>query len=147
MRFWDSSAIVPLLVREETSAACLTALETSPRDMIVWWGSVTECVSALCRREREGALSSDQSTFALSRLRKLQDAWIEVEPVDRVRRIATRLLRVHPLRAADALQLAAALVVSAEDPSCVEFLTLDARLSEAASKEGLSVTGFGEHSR
>jgi predicted nucleic acid-binding protein len=42
------------------------------------------------------------------------------------------------LRAADALQLAAAVLASEGEPSSLEIVTLDERLSEAAQKEGLT---------
>jgi hypothetical protein len=53
MRFWDSSAIVPLLVREPASDAITSEYEHEP-DMLVWWATPIECVSALARLEREG---------------------------------------------------------------------------------------------
>ena len=40
--------------------------------------------------------------------KELSSGWHEVVPSSRVRSAAERLLRVHPLRAADSLQLAAA---------------------------------------
>jgi hypothetical protein len=58
-----------------------------------------------------------------------------------LRRLAQRLVRVHPLRAADAFQLAAALVAAEPDPSGVEFVCLDPRLANAASREGFRVVG------
>ena len=57
-----------------------------------------------------------------------------------VRRTALRLLRVHPIRTADALQLAAALAAAHGDPSTLAFLSGDARLSAAADIEGFPVT-------
>jgi predicted nucleic acid-binding protein len=145
MRFWDSSAVVPLLVREDRTVACLDLLKGSPENIVVWWGTTTDCVSALSRRERDGAIDSAGVTAAIGRLQQLQGVWTEVEPVDKVRRIAQRLLRVHPLRAADSLQLAAAWVLSADDPSTVELITLDVRLVEAGAKEGFSVVEPGPH--
>lgn len=141
MRFWDSSAIVPLLVQETSSATFLDILKAAPDDIVVWWGSSTECISALCRREREGAFSSRQISTALARLHQLQDAWTEVEPTERIRRTAARFLRVHPLRAADSFQLSAAWALCADDVSSVEFVTLDVCLAKAASKEGFRVIG------
>lgn len=47
-----------------------------------------------------------------------------------------RLLRLHPLQTADALQLAAALVAAEDDPTSQEFLTLDDRLKKAAQLHG-----------
>ena len=53
-----------------------------------------------------------------------------------VRNRAIRLLRVHPLRAADAFQLAAALVAFRAQPQDAIFLTGDERLRLAAEREG-----------
>ena len=138
MKFWDSSAIVPLLVGEPWSADVLGEFERDP-EMLVWWASEVECVSALTRLEREGALSAAGMNEAVRRLSALASSWRTVEPVERVRRGAIRLLRVHPLRAADALQLAAAVAASEGQPQMLAFVTLDDRLALAASREGFAV--------
>jgi predicted nucleic acid-binding protein len=138
MRFWDSSAIVPLLVREAISAAVITEYEHEP-DMVVWWATPTECVSALARLERDGHLTPEHLRTATRRLDALAEAWSEVAPIERVRDVAGRLLRVHPLRAADALQLAAAIVAAEERPLSLPVITLDERLGAAADREGFSV--------
>jgi predicted nucleic acid-binding protein len=105
----------------------------------VWWGTPVECVSAVSRREREGALSLGEATTALEMLRALSESWQEVLPSDAVRSIAQRLLRVHPLRAADSLQLAAAVVASEGNAARLPFVCLDERLSEAAIREGFPI--------
>ncbi len=138
MKFWDTSAIVPLLLSEATTAALTTAYARDP-DMLVWWGTDVECVSAIARLEREHPLESATVTTALTRLDALAAAWQEVQPAAGVRRVAVRLLRVHPLRAADSLQLAAAIVASENNPSSLEIVTLDDRLVLAAEREGFPV--------
>lgn len=138
MRFWDASAIVPLLVEEPDHARLLDALEADSV-MAAWWASPVEVASAIARREREGMLSPADATTALQRLRQLERSWHQVTPTDAVRGVAQRLLRVHPLRAADSLQLAAALAIAGDDPSELGFVCLDQRLVEAARKEGLDV--------
>ncbi len=135
MRFWDASAVVPLLVSEEATGRLLSLLDTDPV-MLVWWGTPVECTSALARREREGALAAAQAARALERLRRLAAGWQEVLPADAVRSTAQRLLRVHPLRAADSLQLAAAIVASEHEPASLEFVCLDEKLNDAAGREG-----------
>ena len=132
MIFWDSSAVVPLLVGEAGTVARESQLRADPV-MLVWWGTAVECASALQRLVREGALKV--------RLRHLEDHWVEVEPTAAVRRQAERLLRLHPLRAADALQLAAALVACHHEPSTLAFHTADTRLADAARREGFPVPG------
>ena len=138
MRYWDSSALVSLLVDEPGSQS---RQETLRQDagVVTWWGSRVECASALTRLHRENALDDAGFETSLERLRTLAAGWSEVRPLDRVRRRAIRLLRVHPLRAADALQLAAALVAAAEEPADLELVCGDARLSAAARQEGFVV--------
>lgn len=50
-----------------------------------------------------------------------------------------RLLRVHRLRAADAVQIAAAIVAADFQPGSLEFVTLDVRQADAAEREGFRV--------
>ena len=138
MRFWDSSAIVPLLTEESGREPLLAILESDPV-MVVWWGTPVELASALSRRERDGGLTSAEVTSAIERLRALERAWHELIPTDALRGRARRLLRVHALRAADSLQLAAALRIAGDDPASVVFVSLDRRLVDAARREGLDV--------
>lgn len=138
MRFWDSSAILPLLVEEATTPCALGYYENHP-EIVAWWGTPVECASALARLEREARLDSADVTQALGQLAVLQAAWHEVQPVDNVRQIAQRLLRLHPLRAADSLQLAAALLVCEHRTTGWQFVCLDERLSLAAEREGFVV--------
>lgn len=136
MKFWDSSAVVPLLVAEATTSA-VDAIHRADPVMLVWWATELECTSALTRLEREAALPRGGFTRALARLDQLKLSWHEVEPVEVVRRTARRLLLTHHLRAADSLQLGAALVAAEGDPSSLEAVVLDTRLREAAQREGL----------
>ncbi len=112
--------------------------------MLVWWASAVECVSALARLERDGALRPAAMTLALQRLHKLSAGWHEIDPSDEIRETAARYLRVHPLRAADALQLAAAFAAAERRPASLEIVTLDERLANAASKEGFTVLDLTE---
>jgi uncharacterized protein len=138
VRLWDASAIVPLLVAEEWTEQP-QAVAAKDSAMLVWWGSSVECICALARLERDGALSPASMTQALQRLRQLAAAWHEVDPSDEIRETAARFLRVHPLRAADALQLAAAFAATERRPASLEIVTLDDRLADAARKEGFVV--------
>jgi hypothetical protein len=107
--------------------------------MVVWWGALVECHSALARQLRDESLDEAGYQAASLRLRRLCEAWIEVPPVDEVRSRATRVLRLHPLRAADALHLAAALVAAGSAPDEFEFVTFDDRQGRAAALEGFRV--------
>lgn len=137
MRFWDSSAIVPLLV-DEPATRTLTSLYEQDPGVAVWWSTHIECVSAICRREREHS-RAELSRIAYERLRSIDHHWSAVPASEQVKTVAIRLLRVHPLRAADALQLAAAFIACDGSVDSLPFVCCDARLAEAASKEGFSV--------
>jgi len=134
MSFWDSSALVPLLVQEATSGA-LKQLYRSQEAVYVWWSAEVECSSAFARLGRMGELSSAEVDEANRRLDLLAKGWSVIRPRTGIRGTARRLIRSHDLRAADSLQLAAALSFGA-DPG---FITLDDRLATAARGEGLSV--------
>lgn len=141
MRFWDSSALVPLCVEEPATDGALALFREDPQ-VAVWWMTSVECASALARLEREGALASDDAAEAFLRLDRLAASWFEVEPHDEIREVARRLLRVHPLRAADALQLAAAYIVSERRPRTLDVVTLDDRVRQAGLKEGFVLTSM-----
>jgi predicted nucleic acid-binding protein len=137
MKFWDASAIVPLILSDSPANAAIGIADESP--MCVWWATIVEAVSAIARREREGVLTGAQVDHCLSRLTELSEGWMEVAPSDALRDSAQRLLRIHALRAADSLQLAAALATSEGRAQSVKFVCGDARLAQAASREGLTV--------
>ena len=84
MRFWDSSAVVPLLLEEPARERLLAMLESDPV-MVVWWATPVELVSALSRRERDGGISIEDVTASIDRLRSLERAWHSVLPADAVR--------------------------------------------------------------
>jgi len=140
MRFWDSSAIVPLLCREAESARCRAWAREDPA-VLVWALAATETISALARKRREGVLSAARFATAKRRLVALEAAWSEVTAWDAVCARARRLLEVHALTAADALHLAAALVAVEERPLGVAFLTFDRALGDAAEREGFTLLG------
>jgi len=137
MRFWDTSAVVSLLCEEAGSGSARDLLASDP-EVAVWWATPVECMSSIARREREGA--SRLVVRALERrLRALAERWTEVSPTDAVRADAMRLLRLHLLRAADALQLAAARAICRGTPAGFPLVTADERLGDAAHREGFEV--------
>lgn len=138
MRFWDASALLPLLALEAATERVQNLYLENPL-VVVWWGTELELVSALARKAREGTLKDAPLAKALGRLERLQRAWYEVLPGEEVRKTARRLLFSHPLRTGDALQLAAAWVASQGRPQDLPFVTLDARLAGAALREGFPV--------
>lgn len=138
MILWDTSAIVPLLVEERATPLVRAALK--PDDpMVVWWGTPVEALSALCRRGREGGLTRPALLLARRRLVVLSHAWHELIPSASIREHADNLLLRHPLRAADALQLGAALTLAQGRPTGHRFATLDERLADAALGEGFDL--------
>jgi len=138
VRFWDSSAIVALVLEERASVACRRALRIDAA-MAVWALTRTEMVSAIRRRERDGDLDAADVATALSRIDARAKRWTEVDALEPVRDRAERLLGVHALRAADALQLGAALALFDDRPRGRFFLTRDVDLAGAAGREGFSV--------
>ena len=107
--------------------------------MTVWWGSPVECAAAIARRWRENSVDRDAHTKALACCESLAADWIEIGASEEVRRLALRAVRVHELRAADALQLAAALLWVDGRPGTRGFVSFDVRLAEAAALEGFAV--------
>lgn len=136
--FWDASAVVPLCVRERQTPL-VEALSADDPDLVVWWATRTECVSALARQMREGRLNADRHSQARARLNAYAEGWTEIAPTEGVRLAAERLLLVHPLRAADAFQLAGALEWTDHRPAGAGFVSLDLRLRESAQREGFFV--------
>jgi hypothetical protein len=138
MKFWDSSALVPLLLDEAASAA-VKAVAVEDEQLVVWWATPLECRSAFARVKREGGLSASDETTLIELLDLLSASWTEILAGENVRKTAARLLMTHPLRTADALQLAAALIWSGSPVQDHAFVCLDDRLRQAAHNEGFVV--------
>lgn len=138
MRFWDANAVVPLLVNESQSPVVADLLRQD-MGIVVWWATRSECIHALARKNREGVISSTGRASARTVLEGLSDAWSEVLPAAEVRDEAEALLDRHPLRTADAYQLAAALDWCSGAPDGAQFVCFDKRLRQAAEAEGFEV--------
>jgi uncharacterized protein len=139
MRFWDSSALVALFVAQQATAAVRELLASDPQ-VLAWTLSDVEIRSALARMERQGALELSRSRDVALRVERFWESVHVVTLIDVVKARAKRLLGVHALKAADALQLGAALAAASDDPSGLELVCLDERLCDAARREGFSVT-------
>jgi predicted nucleic acid-binding protein len=135
--FWDASALVPLCVHEAASRHAQSYLKRFAP--VVWWGSLVEIHSAICRLRRDKEISDLDKKGAVARLRLLNRGWREILPDDLVREVATQLLDTHSLRAADSLQLAASLIWCEQRPSRRSFICGDQRLAKAAESAGFSV--------
>ena len=138
MRYWDASALVPLIVAESDSEQARGWLAEDDH-IVTWVWTRTEITSAIERRTREGPLSRRQRRDVLERLGTLANGWDEVADVLAVRSRADALLARHPLRAADAGQLGAALLVQEQLAGALTFVCRDQRLLSAADVEGLRI--------
>lgn len=137
MKYWDSSAVLAMLFAEQRTAAVKNLYLKDPTQT-VWCLTEVEVAAALARRTREG-MPKDQAAEVRETWRRLATRWSEVVWLDVVRPRAIRLINTHPLRAGDALQLAAAIAAAGEHPEALPFVCLDDRLREAAQKEGFPV--------
>jgi len=140
VRFWDTSALVSLVIAEKGSARSKVWLRQDS-EVIVWTLTRVELLSALARRRREEPESSAALLVARRDFLRAWESWSEVTAVDLTRLHAERLVEAHPLRAADALQLGAAWIAAEEDPGSLEFVTHDRNLANAAKREGFAVLG------
>jgi hypothetical protein len=145
MRFWDSSAIIPLCI-EEPHSETMRLLAHEDGELAFWWGTPVECSSSFARLRREGVISADEEQQVRHLVDLLTQSGTEISPSEEVRATARRLLLRHPLRAADTLQLAAALVWSANRPEDLGFVCLDKRLRDAARIEGFTLFPQGQPS-
>jgi predicted nucleic acid-binding protein len=136
--FWDASAIVPLCCSQPATASGRRLYRELKR-MVVWWGTPLEARSAFARLARQGQVSVHEKARAVVRLTQLRTAWDEILPTERVRFLAEELPDAHGLRAADAAQLAAALVWCRERPRQRVLVCFDDRLRTAAAAVGFSV--------
>jgi predicted nucleic acid-binding protein len=142
MKYWDSSALVPLLL-EEPRTRDLQKLLSADFELVTWWGSRVECHSALYRHVHSGRLAPTVAAAAGSVLAALAARWLEIGASEIVRETAERLLRGHPLRTGGALQLAAATVAADFRPTTLEIVCCDHRLATAAGREGFTVQDLG----
>jgi predicted nucleic acid-binding protein len=135
--FWDASALVPLCIHDAASRHAQSHLRKFAP--VVWWGSLVEVHSAICRLHRGEEITDLDKQGAVARLRLLSHGWREILPGDELRELATLSLEKYFLRAADSLQLAASLIWCERRPSKRTFICGDQRLVEAAKSAGFSV--------
>jgi predicted nucleic acid-binding protein len=138
MIFFDSSALLPLFLNEEHSAQIQEIVQDDPF-LVVWWGSTIECFSAFARLRRERIIAVKEEQEIRGQLLDVRRLWTEIQPGNDLKALAHQLLLVHALAAADSMQLAAALMWADKLPSGHQFVSLHARLKDAARKEGFLV--------
>lgn len=138
MRFWDSSAVVPLIIAQASSPQADRWYSDDP-ELSMWTLTAVELASALRRLVREGSLRERDANTAEERADQLIAASHVIVNVETVKAQARRLLRLHSLRAADAMQLGAAIEWAEGRPTGRVLVTLDAQLALAAAREGFQV--------
>jgi len=136
--FWDSSGLVLLCTPQRASRDAI-AIRRVTGPLVLWWGTRVEAQSAFARLHREGLLDVGSVTEAVRKLEAFEHASWVIEPDDDVRDAACRLVDANPLRAGDALQLAAALTAVGHKPHGRVFVTFDQRLAEIARAGGFDL--------
>jgi predicted nucleic acid-binding protein len=135
--FWDSSVLVPLCITELQSAQAeswFAQFKTA-----IWWATPVEMIGALCRAERAGRISSAEYRQAKAKVHAIEGESQIVLPGRKLQSQAYAMLERFQLRAADSLQLAAAMAWCEESPRDNVFLSFDDRLREAAEALGFAV--------
>ena len=133
--FWDTSALVPLCVRQGITPRALALYKSY--EVVVWWATPVEIASALARLVRMRQIDSADCTKARKLAKSLADSWSVIQPSHALRAQAARLVDRYDLRAADCLQLAAAVEWCEGIPQGRVFLTADQKLRAAARLSGL----------
>lgn len=135
--FWDTSALVPLFVRQSATLRLAALYEV--HEIVVWWATPVEVASVLARLVRIQQISPKECSAARKLTEIVSNSWAVIQPSEALRASATQLVDRYDLRAADALQLAAALEWCERIPNGRTFLTADARLRESALLSGFDV--------
>jgi predicted nucleic acid-binding protein len=140
VKFWDASALVPTFL-DEVSTQQVRNWQASDPSVTIWMMTVVEVMSAIARKQRERPDLAELCKQAIFDVRDAAVTWVQIEDAAAARHHAERIIMNYPLRAADALQLGAALVAADGEPQSLELVTLDRRLAEAARREGFPVLG------
>lgn len=134
--YFDTSALIPLIIEEPSTAVCLRLWNEASRIASVRLLYAEAC-AALARAHRVGHLSATQLEEAVDALDEITTQIDHVEVTDELVRTAGALARKHGLRGYDAVHLAAGLKVSDDD---VVFVTGDMNLATAARVSGVAVS-------
>jgi predicted nucleic acid-binding protein len=140
VRFWDASALVPTFI-EESATPEVQSWQAADPLITIWIMTQVEVFSAIARRKREQPELAALWSRAIRDVNDMASRWTEIWDASATRLHAERIVMDHPLRAADALQLGAALVAADGDPQSLELVTLDRRLAQAARREGFPILG------
>lgn len=132
--FWDTSALVPLCVRQSITPSAIALYKL--HETVVWWATPVEIASALARLVRMKQLDTNDWTKARKLAKRLAESWAVIQPSDALREKSMQIVNRDDLRAADSFQLAAALEWCEDAPHGRVFLTADQKLREAALLSG-----------
>lgn len=135
MKFWDSSALVPLVSNESTTET-LNGIMTADPAIVVSPITPVEVDSAVWRKARQ---TRDQVARqrSLRRLSELHDRWVVIERYSEIFEEARRMVARYGLRGADAIQLATAIITRGD--STLVFVALDKDLQAAARAAGFPI--------
>jgi predicted nucleic acid-binding protein len=103
-----------------------------------------EVAAAIARRTREGDIDPADRDRLLERLAADAGAMLIVEVAREVVERAMRLVVEEPLRGADAVHLASAVLLARGIPGRMRFACADRTLSAAAARKGLDPIAPGE---
>jgi predicted nucleic acid-binding protein len=132
--FWDTSALVPLCIRQNVTHQVIALYRNY--DVVVWWATPVEIASALARLVRMSQIDARDCAKARKLAQTLSDSWSVIQPSDALRTKAVQLVERYDLRAADSLQLSAALEWCEDKPQGRAFLAADQKLRDAALLSG-----------
>lgn len=136
VRYYDTSALVKQYLQEAGSKLVLELLKSGEK---VYTASLTyaETHAAFSRRTREGRLTRETTKRLALRFDKDWESYDIVVLSENVFRLARQMLYRHPLRSAEAIHLASALLLARTSPrSSWSFVCADGRLCDAAKSEG-----------
>jgi predicted nucleic acid-binding protein len=132
--------LVPTFI-EESSTTDVQSWQAADPGITIWMMTRVEVISAIARKKREQPDLVALWNRAVRDVNEMALRWVEIWDAAATRIHAERIVMDYPLRAADALQLGAALIAADGDPQSIELVTLDRRLADAARREGFPVLG------
>jgi predicted nucleic acid-binding protein len=137
LAFWDSSSLVPLCVQQQPSGKVHKL--RAKYGFVVWWSTQVELQAAFARLLRADELTRAEYLGAIKSLEMLRRGWRELQPTENLRTRAEALVDRFPLKAADALQLGAAMVWCLDNPVGRKFISGDKQLLHAAGQLGFDL--------
>jgi uncharacterized protein len=135
VRFWDTSALIPILLDEDRSTIALSFMRTDS-NVVVSFLTLVEIDSTLARRQA----SAQQRRDALELYASLRSIWTVIDDYKAIVHEARRVAQTHALRSGDAVQLASA-VIGCRPKGLIPFVCFDDELNAAAFAEGFPLLG------